>query len=335
MSRPPFIRRNASPAIVAALLAGCAGVPGKPAPAPSAVAAQPPQAPPPALARPPDARRPGGFYLDDGPGGPVDLANLREPEPRVEPLHRFANNPYTVFGQTFVPERELRAGLVRGVASWYGRRFHGLPTSSGEPYDMYQLTAAHPTLPIPSYARVTNVATGRSVIVRINDRGPFLKGRAIDLSYAAATRLGYAEQGSALVEIESLNPAEGVASRPAGAALRLASASQLSTPTPRRDAASAPTAAQEPATGAVAGRSVAPAPGFPVAEDPNGLFLQLGAFQSRDNAESFRTRLMFQVDEYAALIQVVQREGFHRILAGPFRDRAEVASAASRFAAQR
>ncbi len=94
----------------------------------------------------------------------------------------------------------------RGTASWYGKRFHGKKTASGEPYDMYAMSAAHPTLPIPSYARVTNLANGRSVIVRVNDRGPFHAGRVIDLSYAAAHKLGYIAQGSAQVEVEAIIP---------------------------------------------------------------------------------------------------------------------------------
>ena len=126
--------------------------------------------------------------------------------PRAEPLHRFANRPYQVFGKDYVPVANLAPFRQTGIGSWYGRRFHGSPTSSGEPYDMYAMTAAHPTLPIPSYARVTNLANGRSVVVRINDRGPFHAGRAIDLSYAAASKLGYLTQGSAEVQIEQIVP---------------------------------------------------------------------------------------------------------------------------------
>jgi rare lipoprotein A len=109
---------------------------------------------------------------------------------------------------SYVPFTELRPFTQRGVASWYGRRFQGQKTSSGEPYDMYAMTAAHPMLPIPSYARVTNLGNGRSVIVRINDRGPFHSNRIIDLSYAAAYKLGYAEAGSATVEVDSIVPRE-------------------------------------------------------------------------------------------------------------------------------
>ena len=126
--------------------------------------------------------------------------------PRIEPLHRYANRPYRVFGKDYRPLASLQPFRQRGMASWYGKRFHGKPTSSGEKYDMYKMTAAHPTLPIPSYARVTNLANGRSVVVRVNDRGPFHAGRVIDLSYVAAHRLGYIGAGSAQVEVEAIVP---------------------------------------------------------------------------------------------------------------------------------
>jgi len=156
------------------------------------------------------AARRGGYYKDDGPGTdiPANLDAIADAEPRLEPLHRFANRPYSVFGQEYVPATELTAFRQRGRASWYGRRFHGKPTSSGEPYDMYAMTAAHPTLPIPSYARVTNPANGRTIVVRINDRGPFHKDRIIDLSYVGAHRLGYVNAGSAAVEVEAIIPDE-------------------------------------------------------------------------------------------------------------------------------
>ncbi|MCB1887591.1 MAG: septal ring lytic transglycosylase RlpA family protein [Rhodocyclaceae bacterium] len=156
--------------------------------------------------------RPGGYYQDDGPHAnpPADLAAVPDAVPREEPLHRFANRPYEALGQSFTPQTQVAPFTQRGKASWYGRKFHGKRTASGEVYDMYKMTAAHPTLPIPSYARVTNLGNGRSVVVRVNDRGPFLRGRVIDLSYAAAYRLGYIEQGSAAVEVMSIVPGDEV-----------------------------------------------------------------------------------------------------------------------------
>ena len=132
---------------------------------------------------PSSSARSGGYYLDDGPGtnAPANLDAIPDAVPRLEPLHRFANRPYSVLGRDYVPATELRPYRERGIASWYGRKFHAQKTSIGETYDMYAMTAAHPTLPLPSYARVTNLANGRSVVVRVNDRGPFLPGRLIDL----------------------------------------------------------------------------------------------------------------------------------------------------------
>jgi rare lipoprotein A len=151
-------------------------------------------------------KRAGGYYKDDGPGDSARLASIADAVPRTEPLHRYANRPYEAMGRKYVPLTRVGVYKQRGTASWYGKRFHGNPTSSGEKYDMYKMSAAHPILPIPSYARVINLANGRSVVVRINDRGPFHAGRAIDLSYVAAHKLGYIAQGSARVEIEQIVP---------------------------------------------------------------------------------------------------------------------------------
>lgn len=150
----------------------------------------------------------GGYYKDDGPGAnaPSNLAAIPDAKPRSEPLHRFANRPYEVFGKKYVPLASVQPFHQRGVASWYGKRFHGQKTASGETYDMYAMSAAHPVLPIPSYARITSLRTGRQVVVRINDRGPFHSNRAIDLSYAAAHRLGLIGTGSGEVEIDAIVP---------------------------------------------------------------------------------------------------------------------------------
>lgn len=152
----------------------------------------------------------GGYYLDDGPEThpPTNLDAIPDAVPRNEPLHRFANRTYVALGKPYTPQTERRPHSEEGMASWYGRRFHGKKTASGEPYDMYAMTAAHPTLPIPSYARVTSLKNGRSVVVRINDRGPFHSRRVIDLSYTAAHKLGYVGQGSARVRVESIDPAD-------------------------------------------------------------------------------------------------------------------------------
>ena len=185
--------------ILAAVLAGCSSAPKRApqGPAPSGALGAPAAS--------------GGYFQDDGPGDRAAPSAdvLPDPTPRVEPMHRFANRPYTVMGRQYVPRTGLTEYRERGMASWYGRKFHGRNTSSGEPYDMYGLTAAHPTLPIPSYVRVTHVRSGRSVVVRVNDRGPFLNDRIIDLSLTGASRLGYLQAGTAEVEVELLASPDG------------------------------------------------------------------------------------------------------------------------------
>ena len=150
----------------------------------------------------------GGYYKDDGPHErpPANLDRVADAVPRIEPLHKYANRPYEALGKKYVPMTALQPFRQQGLASWYGKRYHGQKTSSGETYDMYAMTAAHPTLPIPSYARVTNMANGRSVVVRINDRGPFKSERVIDVSYVAAHKLGFIQAGQARVQVESVVP---------------------------------------------------------------------------------------------------------------------------------
>lgn len=175
---------------------------------PAAHAARP-MLPGPGSAVPPEVAGRGGYYLDDGPGNgpPVDPATVPDAVPRDEPVLPNANRPYEALGEVYFPDTSLLPYAERGIASWYGRRFHGHRTSSGEPYDMYAMTGAHKTLPIPSYVRVTDVLSGKSVVVRINDRGPFHPGRVIDLSYTAAAKLGIASRGSAEVLVERVFPA--------------------------------------------------------------------------------------------------------------------------------
>lgn len=148
----------------------------------------------------------GGYYMDDGPHAnpEVDLERVPDAIPKVEPLSERGNVPYKVFNKTYFPLRDASGYRERGIASWYGKKFHGNRTSSGETYDMYAMTAAHKTLPIPSYARVRNLRNGESLIVRVNDRGPFLHNRLIDLSYAAAARLDIVKTGTGIVEVSAI-----------------------------------------------------------------------------------------------------------------------------------
>lgn len=148
----------------------------------------------------------GGYYLDDGPPkSSVDLSKVKDAVPHSEPLSATGNKPYVVFGKQYVPLKSNKGFRQKGTASWYGKKFHGKRTSSGEAYDMYKMTAAHTVLPIPSYARVTNLKNGRTVIVRVNDRGPFKHNRVMDLSYAAALKLDVVNSGTAPVQIVSIN----------------------------------------------------------------------------------------------------------------------------------
>lgn len=144
---------------------------------------------------------------DSGPSYEVDVSQLADAVPRVDPITIAGNkNPYTVNGVTYQLMPTAKGYSEEGMASWYGNKFHGRKTSNGEVYDMYGMTAAHKTLPIPAYVRVTNLANGRQIIVRVNDRGPFHGGRIIDLSYAGAKKLGYANAGTARVRVEAIDP---------------------------------------------------------------------------------------------------------------------------------
>lgn len=279
---------------------------------------------------PATAPRGGGYYLDDGPGEhpPADLDSIPDAVPKLEPPHRGASRPYTVMGRNYVPMTALQPYKARGLATWYGRRYHGKQTSSGEMYDMYAMTAAHTTLPIPSYARVTHLANGKSVVVRINDRGPFVDDRVIDLSYTAAHRLGVLGGGSAMVEVESILPGDSTpavvaptAAQPARAAAR--DAAPIATAR-EPDLVAAPLLAPEPQPPTAAVREI------PMTSGPSGVYLQLGAFGSRENAESFLARLRLQIDWLAERLHVFPRDGLYRVHAGPYANQTEARQTADR-----
>ena len=149
-----------------------------------------------------------GQRVEDGPPRErVDVSSVPDAVPRVEPRSRYGNpSSYVVYGQRYHTLRTSTGYRERGIASWYGSKFHGRRTSSGEPYDMYAMTAAHKTLPLPTFVRVTNLQNGRSVVLRVNDRGPFHSNRIIDLSYTAAWKLGILAKGTGYVEVEALDP---------------------------------------------------------------------------------------------------------------------------------
>lgn len=212
-------------------------------------------------------QQPGGYYEDDGPetSPPADIANIPDAVPKIEPRSASGNKPYAVYGVTYTPLSETSGYRERGIASWYGKKFHGRRTSSGEPYDMYTMTAAHKTLPLPSYVRVRNMQNNRTVVVRVNDRGPFLHNRLIDLSYAAAAKLGILGTGTGVVEVEAVSAGE--------------------TPAQTAEVKIYPLQITPPA---------AAAEEIPVALSPAvnpKLYLQVGAFSLQENAVSLRNRL--------------------------------------------
>ncbi|MDX1669045.1 MAG: septal ring lytic transglycosylase RlpA family protein [Limnobacter sp.] len=313
-----------------------------------------------------------GYYLDDGPGShrPVGLADLPDAIPAVEPIAAPNKRTYTVMGQTFHPQQTLEEPYrQKGHASWYGRKFHGAKTANGEIYDMYQMTAAHPTLPLPSYARVTNLSNNKQVIVRVNDRGPFLRGRIIDLSYAAALKLDYINQGSAEVLVEKLTPeliAQFNANRGAVASAKTQVQSEgvaVASPVQRTPeevlygtdrAVLDPLARSQPideqslpgqaspigsasTSVQVLTASIDAASGTAPKVAPKlvtPIFLQIGAFGSADNAKSLGTQLRVDFPDFASMIEVVESEGLHRVVAGPFASQEAANEAAIGFSAQ-
>lgn len=247
-------------------------------------------------------RKPGGYYLDDGPHAnpPADLDQVPDAQPKAEPIRAANARPYTAMGRTYVPMTEPGPYRATGLASWYGKRYHGRLTASGETYDMYAMTAAHPTLPIPSYVRVTSLHTGHVVVVRINDRGPFHSDRLIDLSYVAAYKLGILANGSAMVEVESIVP---------GAAPTSVVARQA-----------------QPSSVPLGGTpETAPAPA-----DRPSVYVQLGAFSMRENAASLLSRLQAELAWLADLAGIYQTGDVYRVQAGPYASREDALQAAAR-----
>jgi len=289
----------------------------------------------------------------DGPGAnpPADLAGRPDAEPRIEPIRvGGANKPYQVGGRTYAPETRDVPFRERGLASWYGRKFHGRMTSSGEPYDMYAMTAAHPTLPIPSYARIRNPANGREVLVRINDRGPFVAGRIVDLSYTAALKLDLL-RGVAPVELERITfddirtgawrgaPRSDV--EPAAVQLAAATPPTQAPPQPQvpppqtqlppPPQATAPPPVAAPAT-TVSTQDVVLVAAPPAAVDGGRFWVQLGAFRVREGAETFRSRVGSDASArwLEPLLVIVGESAPYRVQAGPYRSRDEADDAAQR-----
>lgn len=230
---------------------------------------------------------PGGFRTGDGaPSRPINVHNIPEVEPRYEPVLRAGNfSPYTVMGQTYEVLPTSRGYREQGYASWYGTKFHGRLTSNGEIYDMYKFTAAHKTLPIPAYVLVRNLDNGRELIVRVNDRGPFHDQRIIDLSWAAAERLGFADLGVARVEVIALDPSTYQTT--------LANLSQEQAP---------------------------PAATRPIAENlsmPDSSFLQIAALSNAEAARDLAENLALISNMPVEILMPGAGEEFYRVQAGP------------------
>ncbi len=249
----------------------------------------------------------GGYYLDDGPGDrpPADLAAIPDAVPKAEPLKAAANRPYSALGKDYTPLASAKDYSGQGLASWYGRRYHGKPTSSGELYDMYAMTAAHPTLPIPSYVRVSNPKNGHAVTVRVNDRGPFHDGRIIDLSYTAAWKLDILK-GVSPVIVTGIDP---------GA------------PPPAPVATPAPIQSETVATTALAPLAPSSAAGAEPAAT-GATYLQLGAFTDGAGADRVMQRVQERIGAGLPALRRLQVGATVKVQMGPFASLAEADQAA-------
>ena len=287
----------------------------------------------------------GGDSQRDGPPAnpPPDLIDRPDAVPRVEPIRSGGpNKPYVVLGQPYTPVATDEAIVETGLASWYGRKFHGRPTANGEIYDMYGMTAAHRTMPLPSYALVRNPANGREVVVRINDRGPFHRDRVIDLSYAAALKLGVL-RGVAPVEVQRLTHDEirsGEWRR--GATLQAAAppaptAQPVPVPVPNEAAPSAAPAlvAAAPSVATVASATTVTTTNDTVAPQPAdaggaGYWLQFGAFRQRRGASDLQQQLMRELAWLEPWLAIFDDRALYRVQAGPFASRGDALGAAER-----
>ena len=336
--------------MIALLLAACSSESLRPA-APStsaagAAAANPAGRPAPSMPKAGSGR--GGYYKDDGPGDnpPPGLELTLDAEPKVEPYSLTGNKPYVVFGKTYTPMIDNQPFSQRGTGSWYGKKFHGQRTSSGEPYDMYKMTAAHPTLPIPSYARITNLSNGKQVIVKINDRGPFHTSRIVDLSYTAALKLDYLGKGSSELLLERLLPAdiEKMAENKKNGSSSSTAATNASDSNVPVVAATAvietlpisvgPPLIETPLSSpdnagldnlvarsnVVAEARVAVPPVIHIPNAASGIYLQFGAFGLRSNAEATFSLLQNKLAQLPGF-EIVQQGTLYRLFSGPFSSR--------------
>ncbi len=300
----PLWTRLVALGVTGALLASCSSTP-----APSSTPSKSTTS-----SGPGDYARP---HKDGAPWWDVDVSQIPDavPMPHYGP---YKANPYTVLGKTYFPISDGHRYSATGTASWYGTKFHGQPTANGEKYDLYGMSAAHKTLPLPTYVKVTNLDNGRTVTLRVNDRGPFYSDRIIDLSFAAAKKLGFAETGTARVKVEGIDPqqwwaAQGrpvpaMMARPQMAASKpttsIAQPIEQYTPPPQQHAAATVPLEID------AKKNASPA--------ASGLFLQVGAFANPDAAQLLKDKLSGVVSAPVFISSVVHnQQTLHRVRLGP------------------
>ncbi|VVN17963.1 septal ring lytic transglycosylase RlpA family protein [Pseudomonas fluorescens] len=265
-------------------------------------------------------------HKDGAPWWDVDVSRIPDATPT---LHSgpYKANPYTVLGKTYFPQQESKSYVASGTASWYGTKFHGQNTANGEVYDLYGMSAAHKTLPLPSYVRVTNLDNNKTVVLRVNDRGPFYSDRIIDLSYAAAKKLGYAETGTARVKVEGIDPQQWWAAkgRPAPLMLNEPKIAQNNAPVITASAGTVEQWTPPPQQHAAA---VVPVPidAKKNASAPaSGQYLQVGAFANPDAAELLRSKLSGMVSAPVFISSIVRnQQTLHRVRLGPIGSPGEI-----------
>ena len=309
-------------------LAACAG----PKPRPQSAHHGEPPVPPRATARSapetslPQDRR----YAQNQDGEPdrkIDVATLPEPKPYEEPKSKYGNrSPYSVLGRSYEVLPSSSGYVERGIASWYGNKFHGYMTSNFETYDMYQFTAAHKTLPLPSWVRVTNLANNKSVVVRVNDRGPFHQDRIIDLSYAAAARIGIWPAGTGMAEVRAVGPGDAEKAPPSSVVARHTTPTAAPATAPRTVAplaatvvAAAPAATARPPAPVAVTVTASPLPASS-AHDAH-LYVQVGSYGDAGNAQRVVNTLnKARLGEVQANDATVNGRRLTRVRVGPLKD---------------
>ena len=267
----------------------------------------------------------GGYYLDDGPGenAPANIDSIPSATLKTEQLYPRANKPYSALGQSYTPMTSYVPYKKQGIASWYGKRFHGKKTSTGEIYDMYAMTGAHTILPIPSYAKVTNVANGRSVIVRINDRGPFKRDRLMALSYAAAYQLRIIKQCQGLVEVETIDTSP--------EALRKINTDQAQQTAVNQQTTTTPVAPLSSSTVAALSTNTEDSPTTitPASPVSTQYYVQAGAFKNEANGDLLQKKIQsLDLGENVSVANVYN-SGLYRVKLGPYFSKSEADVAAA------